>query len=379
MLKSWPTQHVRLNRHQTTTAVLHSNVTVTAAGAGGLKEKKAQEPKTKPNPPCLAGRPEPADERPACLQRDGGKVRAGLGTRGARTKRPEGAAVGPGLASPGTRGARTKPPEGAARPGRARGAGLSCAPGTAAGGAQTLRGLRHRHKMAASPGSGPAPAPRRAASSALPLRATRPRPDTQARLSRRSPFALPRDAEEPLHRKWRLTPPGPSSPHRNGAGPAVLTRAVQGRIAGWAQPRRASAPPCAARHAARTPWSFRRGCPQRAADARSAPRCRPQRPSPQQRSPPPVPIRNCAMGVNKGAADLYSAASHGAPDATAAPSPAGGAEPGRGRPWAPGPVRRSRRGRATAGPEGMGPQGPRVPSCRQRAAAGDRKPLGKEQ
>lgn len=206
-------------------------------GTGELKMKRAQEPKTKPNLSVPGGPPGACGQaRHACLQRDGRKARACSGTHGARTKHSRGRRGGPG---PGRTGPAFRD--------------------TAAGGCPTLRGLRHRHKMAATSDSGSAPSPRPAPSWALAHRATQPRPNAAAQRSRRAPLALLRDAEEPAHLKWRtprLTPPGPSSPHRNRASPAVLTGAGQRGIAGRARLRRTSAPPRAL-----TPRTFRRGSP----------------------------------------------------------------------------------------------------------------------
>lgn len=147
--------------------------------------------------------------------------------------------------------------------------------GGAAGPGRAARAPRSatRQRGGARPSAGSGTATKwRPPLTAAPLRPRAPRPPGRsptARLSpgrtqRRSapavpPLALLRDAEEPAHLKWRtprLTPPGPSSPHRNRASPAVLTAAGQRGIAGRAPLRRTSAPPRAL-----TPRTFRRGSP----------------------------------------------------------------------------------------------------------------------
>lgn len=194
ILKSWPTQHARLNRHQTTTAVLHINVTATAAGAGGLKKKKAHEPKTKPNL-SVPGRPPGAfgQALPACLQRDGGKARASSGTHGSADKAPPGEPRrGPGSAAPGGTGS---------------GVGPSAVSGTA---------TKWRPPLAAAP---------------IRPRARRPPPGLPtARLGpvrshRRSAAAVPPSPSPGMLRNPRTQNGGhrtsrrrdPSSPHRNGS------------------------------------------------------------------------------------------------------------------------------------------------------------------
>lgn len=301
-------------------------------GREGFKRKKPKNRKQSQTSPCLAGRPAPVDKRcPRASSATAGRPAPAPEHTEARTKHPQGSRGGAG-------------------PGRT-GPGASRAPGHGEqGGRRTLRGLGHRHKMAAPFGSGSAPSPRPAASSALTHRATQPRPDTMARRSRCAPLVLPRDAEEPPHLKWRtprLTPPRPPPlplAPLQPSGSRRPTRSQAGRDcgAGPAPPRLHSA----------TSGAPRGPHP---ADPCSAPGCRPQSLSPKPRSPPPAPICNCAMGANKGAAGLYSFTS----PAGRSPGCGGGgsAEPGRGRPKpaaAPGLAGRSRRGRGQQGPVGTG-------------------------
>lgn len=110
---------------------------IQSRGREGLKTKMPKSRRQSQSPSRLAGRPAPADKRcPHVSSAMAGRPAPAPAHAGARTKHRRGSrgGAGPGVQPRSGHGER--------------------------GGRRTLRGLRHRHKMAATSGSGSAPSPR---------------------------------------------------------------------------------------------------------------------------------------------------------------------------------------------------------------------------